>query len=73
MTTDPESQVIVLDFGKQADSGCVACGLVSLFCASLISQSWLQSDKHLPATRCRCGARCYSWSKGNNFPTKKAK
>lgn len=52
----------VLDLGRRAESGCEKCGTVSLFCASLIPQDWMQSKDHIPATNCLCGANYYSWA-----------
>jgi len=55
---------MVLFFGRKAE---VPCGQVSLFGASLIAHEWLRSAKHLPATRCRCGAHYYSWRDGKAY------
>ena len=34
---------------------CKCTHALSLFCASLIPQDWMQSDSHCPAVRCPCG------------------
>lgn len=63
-------EIYVMDFSRIEESGCETCGNVSLFCASLIPQPWMQSKDHLPATDCRCGKRYYSWSKNQSFDCK---
>lgn len=43
------------------------CAEVAFSAASLIPQPWMRSRKHIPATRCRCGKRYYSWSAEKEF------
>lgn len=40
---------------------------LSLFCASLIPQPWMQSAAHCPAVRCRCGKQYFSLSQNRAF------
>jgi hypothetical protein len=49
-----------------------ACSL-SLFCASLISQPWMQDKSHCPAVECECGKRYWSYSKKAAFDSKLTK
>lgn len=56
-------------WGRRENVPC-KCGDVSLFCASLIPQPWMQSADHLPATDCNCGSHYYSWSKSQVYEQK---
>ena len=57
---------MVYDWGKRQSVPC-QCESVSLFCASLIDQPWMQKREHAPATKCNCGQSYYSWSKQQSF------
>lgn len=59
----------IMNWGRREPVSC-SCGDVSLFCASLIPQPWMQSRDHVLSTLCRCGKCYFNFGDGKEYAAK---